>query len=209
MKVYRWSRAGLTGRCQSETSRACCAVVYCRGGQTVSFRHGANPTAACAQNAPRQQDALVLLQLLHEGRVGFGDSTSLFHIVEGRVQVPAVLLHGVGDDRGGGAAHTHLTVNQTLHTGFSRETRKRKLYNMYCGGWGGTKACRCLLGFGDELVGIVPVLQQVGGLLVVNSDVVVLKHPREEVVYFPGHIQDVAHSASDTQRRSVTGTSLL
>lgn len=65
---------------------------------------------------------------------------------------------------------------------------------------GGAKVCRRLLGFGDELVGVVPVLQQVGGLLVVNSDVVVLKHSREKVVYFPGDVQDVAHSASDTQK---------
>lgn len=54
--------------------------------------------------------------------------------------------------------------------------------------------CLSLLGFGDELVGLVPVLQQVGGLLIVHSDVVVLKHPWEEVVYLPGHVQDVAHS---------------
>lgn len=64
--------------------------------------------------------------------------------------------------------------------------------------------CRHLLGFGDELVRIVPVLQQVGGLLVVNSDVVVLKHSREKVVYFSGHVQDVAHSTSETRRGRVT-----
>ena len=50
-----------------------------------------------------------------------------------------------------------------------------------------------ILGFGDELVGLVPVLQQVGGLLVEHPDVVVLKHRREEVVDLPGHVQDVAH----------------
>lgn len=52
-----------------------------------------------------------------------------------------------------------------------------------------------LLGFGDELVRFVPVFQQIGGLLVINSDVVVFKHSREKVVDFPGHIQDVAHAA--------------
>lgn len=60
--------------------------------------------------------------------------------------------------------------------------------------------CRSLLGFGDELVRVVPVLQQVGGLLVVHSDVVVFKHAREKVVDFPGDIQDVAHSAGETGR---------
>lgn len=54
---------------------------------------------------------------------------------------------------------------------------------------------RSLLGFGDELVGFVPVLQQVGGLLVVHSDVVVLKHAWEEVVDLPGDVQDVSDSA--------------
>lgn len=55
-----------------------------------------------------------------------------------------------------------------------------------------------LLGFCDELVGFVPVFQQISGLLVVNSDVVVFKHPWEKVVYFSGHVQDVAHSVGST-----------
>lgn len=57
-------------------------------------------------------------------------------------------------------------------------------------------ACVCLslLGFGDELVRVVPVLQQVGGLFIVHSDVVILEHPWEEVVDLPGHVQDVVHS---------------
>lgn len=59
--------------------------------------------------------------------------------------------------------------------------------------------CLGLLGFGDELVGFVPVLQQVGGLIIIHSDIVVLKHPWEEVVYLPSHIQDVAH-AMETDR---------
>lgn len=54
--------------------------------------------------------------------------------------------------------------------------------------------CSGLLGFGDELVGVIPVLQQVGGLFIVHSNVMVLKHPWEEVINLPGHIQDVAHS---------------
>lgn len=60
------------------------------------------------------------------------------------------------------------------------------------------------LGFGDELVGVVPVLQQVGGLLVVHPDVVVLKQAREEVVDLSGHIQDVAHPAGQTGRGGLT-----
>lgn len=67
---------------------------------------------------PGQKDSLILLQLLHEGRVGLGDGAPLLHVIKGGVQVPAVLLHSVGDHRGGGAAHAHLTVNQTLGSGF-------------------------------------------------------------------------------------------
>lgn len=63
--------------------------------------------------------------------------------------------------------------------------------------------CTSLLGFGDELVGLIPVLQQVGGLLVVHSDVMVLKHPWEEVVYLSGHIQDVAHSNITDRKEQV------
>lgn len=152
MKVYRRSRAGLTGRCRSETSTACCAVVYCGGGQSVSFNtmyttstytkyttYTTYTTTVCVHDAPRQQDALVLLQLLHEGRVGLGDSTSLLHVVEGRVQIPAVLLHGVGDDRGGGAAHAHLTVDQTLHTGFSRRRERESFTTCTVVGWRGAQ----------------------------------------------------------------------
>lgn len=61
-------------------------------------------------------------------------------------------------------------------------------------------ASRSSLGFANELVGVVPVLQQVGGLLVVHTDVAVLKQAREEVVDLPGHIQDVAHPAGRTGR---------
>ena len=71
-----------------------------------------------SENTPRQQNSLILLQLFHEGRVWFGDGTSLFHIVKGSVQIPAVLLHSIGDDGGGRATHAHLTVNQTLGAGF-------------------------------------------------------------------------------------------
>ena len=63
---------------------------------------------------PGQQDALVLLQLPHEGGVGLSDGAALLDVVQGRVQVPAVLLHGVGDHGGGRATHAHLTVDQTL-----------------------------------------------------------------------------------------------
>jgi len=47
--------------------------------------------------------------------------------------------------------------------------------------------------FEDEVVGVVPVGQQVGGLLVVDAHVVVAERPREEVVYLPGHVEDVPH----------------
>ena len=68
-------------------------------------------------SVPGQQDALVLLQLLHEGGVGLGDGAALLDVVEGLLQVPAVLLHGVGDHRGRRAAHAHLAVHQALGAG--------------------------------------------------------------------------------------------
>lgn len=75
--------------------------------------------------SPGEQNSLILLQLFHKGRVWFGDGASLFDVVKGGFQVPAVFFHGVGDDGGGRAAHTHLTVNQTLGTGFSVRDRDR------------------------------------------------------------------------------------
>lgn len=77
-------------------------------------------------SAPGQQDPLILLQLLHEGGVWLCDVTLLFNIVKGRVQVPAVLLHSVGDDGGGRATHAHLTVNQTLSTSLPEEHRQHR-----------------------------------------------------------------------------------
>lgn len=67
---------------------------------------------------PGQQDALVLLELLHKRRVGFGDSAALLHVFVCTVQVPAVLLHGVCNHSGSGTTHAHFTVHQTLHTSF-------------------------------------------------------------------------------------------
>lgn len=78
------------------------------------------------ESTPGQQNSLIFLQLFHEGRVWFGDSPSLFNILEGSVQVPAVLLHGVGDHCGGRATHAHFTVNQTLSTSFPLNRDKRE-----------------------------------------------------------------------------------
>ena len=50
------------------------------------------------------------------------------------------------------------------------------------------------LGLEDKVVGMVPVGQQVCGLLIIHTYVVVAECPREEVVYLPGHVEDVAHS---------------
>ena len=57
------------------------------------------------------------------------------------------------------------------------------------------------LGSGDELVGLVPVGQQVRGFLVVHTDVVVLEEAGEEVVDLPGHVQDVLNPEGREQRR--------
>lgn len=47
------------------------------------------------------------------------------------------------------------------------------------------------LGSRYKLVGVVPISKQVSGLLVINTDVVVLEHSREEVINLPRYIQDV------------------
>lgn len=52
------------------------------------------------------------------------------------------------------------------------------------------------LGSGYKLVGVIPISEQVSGLLIVNTDVVVLKHTRKEVVDLPRYIQDVLNPGS-------------
>lgn len=49
------------------------------------------------------------------------------------------------------------------------------------------------LGLNDEVVGVTPVGQQVGGIAVVHTHVVVAEGPREEVVNLPRYVKDVAH----------------
>lgn len=51
-----------------------------------------------------------------------------------------------------------------------------------------------LLGLVDEVIRLVPVSQEVCGLLVVHPDVVIGEQARKEVVYFPGHIQNVVNA---------------
>lgn len=55
------------------------------------------------------------------------------------------------------------------------------------------KKVKHLLGFRDELVGIIPVLQEVSGLFIIHTDVVVLKQAREEVINLPCDIQNVTN----------------
>lgn len=50
------------------------------------------------------------------------------------------------------------------------------------------------LGLVDEVISLVPVCQQVRGLLVIHSDVVIGKQAWEEVVDFPGDVQDVINA---------------
>lgn len=160
------------------------------------------------ESTPGQQNSLILLKLFHEGRVWFGDGPFLFNVVKSHVQVPAVLLHSIGDHCGGRATHAHLTVNQTLSSSFPKTHKWEKSCWITRLRYQGELNKLCvrlnLLGFGDELVGFVPVLQQVGGLFVVHSDVVVLKHPREEVINLPGHIQNVTYPMWETGRSRLT-----
>lgn len=66
-----------------------------------------------------------------------------------------------------------------------------------------------ILGFDNEVVGLVPVGQQVGGLLVVHAHVEIREHPWEEVVNLSGNIQDVTHSATNTITRHVSPLLLI
>lgn len=55
-----------------------------------------------------------------------------------------------------------------------------------------------LPGFNDKVVRVVPVGQQVSGLLVIHAHVEIREHAREEVVNLSGDIQDVTHPATRT-----------
>lgn len=65
------------------------------------------------------------------------------------------------------------------------------------------RLCMLLLGFDDKVVGVIPVGQQVSGLLVVHSDIVVRKQPWEEVVDLSGDVQNEADSVKKHSNRWV------
>ena len=56
---------------------------------------------------------------------------------------------------------------------------------------------RCIHSLGqlDVSVGVLPVEEQVRLLVIVDADVLVVEHSREEVVDLFGHVQDVADPA--------------
>ena len=74
--------------------------------------------ASQLRNSPGQQDPLVLFQLSHEAGVGLGHCPSFLHIVIGSVQVPAILLHCIGDHSGGRATHPHFAVHEAFRSVF-------------------------------------------------------------------------------------------
>lgn len=45
-----------------------------------------------------------------------------------------------------------------------------------------------LLGLVDKMIRLIPVGKEIGRLLVVHSDIVIGKQPREEVIDFPRHV---------------------
>lgn len=57
-----------------------------------------------------------------------------------------------------------------------------------------------LLGLDKKVVGVVPVGQQVRGLLIIHTHVEIREHAGEEVVNFSGDIQDVSHPGTRTTR---------
>lgn len=56
-------------------------------------------------------------------------------------------------------------------------------------------------GFDNKVVGVVPVGQQVAGVLVVNAYVVIGKDAREEVVNLSRHVQDVADAEKQQAKK--------
>lgn len=61
------------------------------------------------------------------------------------------------------------------------------------------------LSLDDEVVCVVPVGQQVSGVIVIHTDVVVTEGPREEVVNLSGHVEDIVHpGGGGLGRRSLT-----
>lgn len=82
--------------------------------QTVHNNNSPEMEMCVFMQVPGHQDALILLQLFHKGGVRFGHSSTLLHVFQGFLQIPAVLLHGVGDHCGRRATYTHLTVHQAL-----------------------------------------------------------------------------------------------
>lgn len=162
---------------------------------------------------PGQQYALILLQLSHKRGVGFGHSPTFFNVIKGFFQIPAVLLHGIGNHCGCRAAYTHFTVHQTLGPSFpgldiiqactSAFTSLGTLrqINMTLSRFSKEltafpkrvqqKRERNSLGSRYKLIGVIPIGKQVSGLLIINTDVVVLKHTGEEVIDLSCYIQDV------------------
>lgn len=57
-----------------------------------------------------------------------------------------------------------------------------------------------LLGLNNKVVGVIPVGQQVSGLLIIHTHVEIREHAGEEVVNFSGDIQDVSHPGTRTTR---------
>jgi len=58
-------------------------------------------------------------------------------------------------------------------------------------------------GFDNKVVGVIPVGEQVSCILIVHTDVVIGKHPWEEVVNLSGNIQNVTDSATKTNKALV------
>lgn len=69
---------------------------------------------------PGHEYSLILLQLSHKRGVGFGNSSTLFDVIKGFFQIPAVLLHGIRYHCGRRPANPHFTVHQALGSRFPR-----------------------------------------------------------------------------------------
>merc|ERR1719394_307253 len=105
------------------------------------------------------QDSFVYSKLFPKSRVWVDNRSSLLGVGKSTRQRPSKVFHSKGTDCRGRPTNTHFAVHQNLATH--------------------------LLSTVDEIVRLVPILEQICFLYIPLSDVEILEHRRKEVVNFP------------------------
>lgn len=47
--------------------------------------------------------------------------------------------------------------------------------------------------FNNKVVGVIPVRQQVSGIFIIHTYVVIIERAGKKVIYLPGNVKDIAH----------------